>query len=132
MAIDLGSDFSCVADIDPDLSVVTGRLALGQSLGRRLQTPLGGLFYAPDYGFDLQRRTGAGVPGGSLATLSGNVENECLKDERVEDVRAKLSFTEATQTLTAELEVVSSEGPFDLVLTVSELGVEDLTVSEQT
>ncbi len=132
MAIDLGTDFSCVNDIDADLSVVGGRLALGQSIGRRLQTSLGGLFYDPDYGFDLQRRIGSSVPAGSLKTLAGNAENECLKDERVDDVRVDLEFVEETQRMDATVNIDDGEGPFDLVISVSELGVEDLEIPEAT
>lgn len=84
MATEYGSDISCVDDIDPDLSTVSGSTALLQAVARRWDTPPvpfgGGLFYDPDYGYGIRRHINAVA---RPEQIEAGLEAEALKDERV-------------------------------------------------
>jgi hypothetical protein len=105
-----GSDFYCIDDIDPALTVVSGNDCLGQALVRRIGTPRLMLFYDPDYGIDARRYLGR--PANPNVT-SQAVANECLKDERVEDLTAGV--------MTITLHVDGDDGPFALTVLIDDL-----------
>jgi phage baseplate assembly protein W len=50
----LGIDISATAELNAAFSLVSGRRALAEACIRRLTTPRGGLFYAPNYGTDVR------------------------------------------------------------------------------
>lgn len=123
---DLGTDISCVDDLDPAFTVTSGTLALSQAIARRLITPRGSLFYDEDYGLDLRAYLNAGISQGSgfAFRLAAQIEAECLKDERVETIDAEVAFDIANEKLVAKLKGVASTGPFRLTLLVSSVTVE--------
>lgn len=125
MGTDYGSDIACSTDIEPSLSVVSGTTCLAQALTRRLQTPPGGLFYDPDYGTDLRAFLNGGRDSYAIEHAA---EVECLKDERVQHVSASVAFEGDTARLS--LFIVGGDGPFVLVLAVSSMTVELLSLSE--
>lgn len=122
---DFGSDFSAVDDLDANLSVVSGRTCLIQALLRRISTPRGALFYAPDYGIDI----GAFVNTTSdPRVIEAAVESEILTDERVNNARATVTVTDpADQSVTGgkaftiELSLETDDGPFTLTLTIDQV-----------
>ena len=115
----LGVDFSCIDDIDPSLTLVDGREGLAQSVARSISTPRGGLFYDSNYGSDVRGRINRPVDD----TITGRlVEAEAIKDERVADVAANVTFVEATGDLTISITLEDEAGPFDLVNTISPTG----------
>ena len=125
---DYGSDISCVDDIDASLTSVEGETCLGQALARRISCPRRGLFYDFDYGIDARRYMNrAHRP----QVTSQAVEQECLKDERVDEIRAAVRFVETEDdesgdppgTMRIELEVQGGEGPFDLTVEIDDLSV---------
>lgn len=123
MAIDYGIDLAGVLDLDANLTVVRGPLAVAHALARRLTTPAGGLFYAPTYGYDLRRFLNeVSLPPGAVAS---GVETEALKDERV--LSASAAVTLINETLTATLQFETADGPFELTLTVSALSIDLFT-----
>jgi len=122
MADSLGSDFSCVTDLDVNLAVVSGRTALAQALCRRLMTRRAGLWYAPNYGTDLRQFLNTAPVQTSIVEQAA--ENECLKDERVEDISATAEHLEARQTIQLKLRITEAGGTFDLTVLVSALTVE--------
>ncbi len=126
MATDYGSDIHCIDDIDPSFSVVTGRLAVAQALARRLGTPRGGLFYDPEYGFDLRQFANAGFNQALSFQISAGIEAECVKDERVRSASASVTYDAQTERLTTAVDGISDAGPFRLVLSVSSVTVEVL------
>jgi len=99
----LGSDFSCVDDIDYNLTPVSGRLALGQSSARRIITPRGGLFYSVDYGTDVRGRLNRPFSGPQWERL---IEQEVLKDERVDNATATVTFDETDDTVSIRLKIL--------------------------
>ena len=123
MAVDfensLGVDFSCVDDIDPSLTLVDGRLGLAQSIARRISTPRGMLFYDSDYGSDIRGRISRPTDDKITSRL---VEAEAIKDERIEDVAADVTFAEATETLSIEVTLEDADGPFTLTSEISPTG----------
>ncbi len=125
----LGSDFSCVEDLDPNLTPVEGRLGLAQAVARRLITPTGGLFYAPDYGDDTRRYLNNGGGSGSIEQrAAATAEGESEKDERVNRADAEADITGETLDLTVQ--ITDDDGPFTFTLNVSDLSAE-LLLEEQ-
>ena len=127
---DLGSDFSCVTDLDANMSVVDGRVCLAQALARRLDTPKGGLFYDPSCGYALIERIGAIT---TAFTVQQQIQNELLQDERVEELTATVTLVEQGDEGAAEedignmtivIEADDGDGPFDFVIDASVAGID--------
>jgi hypothetical protein len=81
-----GSDFATDASAIPDLDlamVKAGTANLGEALYRRLITPRGGLFYDPDYGFDVRQWINQHGTTDLIYELATGVALECEKDPRV-------------------------------------------------
>lgn len=131
MADTLGEDFSGVDDMEPSLQVVGGRDGLLEALARRLSTRSGGLWYDRTYGYDLRRFIGSTV---SERVIARAVETECLKDERVQNVRAAATRTKtgghSAEALTIEVLVTDDRGTFSGTIVVGpDAETDDLTVS---
>lgn len=119
---DFGTDFACQFDLDPSLTVISGRQVLAESTLRRLITGKGGLFYDPAYGYDISDEIGRAF-GERVSGLK--VEAEALQDERVEDARADVTFVfvpeaidEKPGDLQIDLRLVDEDGPFDLTFNI--------------
>ncbi len=126
---DLGSDFSCLFDSPPDMAEVTGRTCLIQAVARRIITPRGTLIDDPNYGFDLTQYVNDDIDGADLIRIQDGVRAECLKDERVSDAEVTLTFT-AAGVLICKIILEDGDGPFTLVLSVSQASVDVLSVSK--
>jgi phage baseplate assembly protein W len=123
---DLGTDFNLGEDLDANLSLVSGVTGLGQALARRLRTPRGGLWYAPDYGTDLRQYVLA--PVFSARAMEMAAAAECRKDERVEAVKARAVQGDDPSSVELTIDVETADGPFALVLNVSAVTVELLRI----
>lgn len=119
---DFGTDFNLGDDLDANLSVVSGVTGLGQALARRLRTPRGGLWYAPDYGTDLRQYVLGPVY--SARALEMAAAAECRKDERVEAARARAAQGDDPSSVELTIDVEVADGPFSLVLNVSAVTVD--------
>ena len=117
----LGSDFSCLEDLDANLTPVSSRFALAQASGRRLITPTGGLFYASDYGDDVRRYLNSQAPSTPLRAAA-TAEGECEKDERVN--RCDVTATQVGNALALQVSLTDDEGPFDFTLNINSLSAE--------
>jgi len=117
MAVDFGSDLSCVSDLDPALISVSGDLVVGQAVARRLVTARATLVEDPNYGFDLRRYLNDDLGPADIARITAGVQAEALKDERVLAVVATVTLT--LNILTIGLALTTANGPFDLVIAVS-------------
>lgn len=117
---DLGTDISAVFDIDPSLTMVSGRYALAEAVARRWITVPGGLFYDPTYGAGLLTFLHGAVQ--SPETIGTMLENEALKDERVATCNAEVTFEGDELRVVAR--IADDIGPFRFVLNVSALSVE--------
>lgn len=116
----LGSDFSGDSDLDPALSMSSGRRALGQAIVRRLSTPAGRLADFPAYGFDVTSLIGRIV---SVTAIVQGVSDQCRQEEEVEDVDVTATYSQNASALRLDIKVQSGLGPFDLTLNVNDLGV---------
>lgn len=134
--VDLGTDISCTEDLNPNFVLVSGTTAVSQALQRRLITPRGRLYRYPDYGYDISREIASES---NLEKLRREVDKECLKDERVYEVRATVIHVDSYElavetgrdidTMLISITVSSFEGPFSLVLDIADLSREILEVS---
>lgn len=121
MAVDLSdiaatTDIYCITDFRPEMPMVSGRVALLHRLARRLQTPRGRFPWWPNFGTDLRLYLLSKTPAGVVAAA---IENECLKDEQVQDVSATCQFLDSTRKLVAQVTVSDAEGPFVFTLEIS-------------
>jgi hypothetical protein len=129
MADSLGSDFYCIDDLDPNLSVVEERDCLAQASVRRISTPKYGLFYDGDYGYDVRQELGK--PQGQPNRLSASrIETQVLMDERVNNSAAEVEFVsvadspdESDDSLNITISITDDDGPFELVTTIGSDGV---------
>ena len=120
---DLGTDISAVDDIDANLSLAaTPELAFAQALVRRITTPRGALWYAPSYGYDIGAHVNTAT---DVSAIQSAAEAELLQDERVDDAEVTITVTEPDgesttggKTWTADIRVVTGDGPFAFTLGV--------------
>lgn len=125
---DFGIDLSCVTDIASDGRTVDGKMLVAEALARRLSTPHGRLIADPDYGFDLTGYLNDDMSPADIAAMVSGAENECLKDERVTSATVEAVLgSDSVMTVTVSFEC--GEGPFDLVLSVTDTTVAILEVT---
>lgn len=125
---DYGQDFSCATDLETTLVTVSGRTTVIHAIVRRLGTPRGRLKGDPDYGFDLAGYCNDDVTPRDIAWIKSQIEAECLKDERVLGARATVTLAASdVMTVTLSLELLDADS-FDLVLSVSAVNIEVLSV----
>src|SRR5947208_3071152 len=96
---DFGADLAALPDLDPRWPLQSGGRNLAEAIARRLQTPRGGLFYAPDYGTDVRGWLNEAMTGDDVFRAQVAIEAECEKDERVRSASADLSLNPTLQTL---------------------------------
>lgn len=133
MATNFGREMSCTD------SLRTGRYAIGvrlvaEACYRRLITPRGTLRGGEDeanYGLDLTGFVGSTNPRQLEVKLPSLIAAELKKDPRVLEVVAEVTVTTVgpASTLTIEIAVETSDGPFELQLGVSGVTVELLGIS---
>lgn len=92
-------------------------------------TPRGGLIRDPNYGFDLTQYLNGDLNAVDIAQMSAGIEAECVKDERVLAASASVQLTGAG-ALIVTITLTESDGPFSLVLAVSDVTVQLLTVGQ--
>lgn len=126
---DLGSDVSCVEDLDGAFRSVSGRLALAQAIARRLSTRNGDLALIgddPDYGSDLRELVGEDVDDRAAFEIAARAEKEALKDERVRTASATVTLAGTSHLLSLALS--DADGPFRLTLAITDVSVSVLKV----
>lgn len=126
---DFGTDLHCVDDIRPTFEMATGRLVLAQALARRLATPRGGLFYDRTYGLDLREYLNADFEPGDTFRLQAAVAAECERDERVDRASATATLDPVAHKLTIRVSIVAGDEAFSMVLEVTAVTVELLSVT---
>jgi hypothetical protein len=114
-----GSDVSCVTDIDPFFTVVTGSTAVAQAYARRLQTVHGAWFADLDYGFSVIERLNDTVDPRLIFEIENGMEAEAVKDPRIQSAEASVTFSERESKLTANVKLILATGPFDLVFEIT-------------
>jgi hypothetical protein len=130
MAVDHGTDISCLQDIDARFALASGRTNLAYAVVRRLETPLGNLPYDKSYGFNVRALIGAVSSEEQRAAARAGIEGQCLLEERILSASAELNLIAATSTLEIAITLEDADGPFRLVLAVTDLTVELLRIEE--
>jgi hypothetical protein len=132
-----GIDLICPSDLDPRLAETdtNSNASLSQDLFHRITTPRGGLIDDPDYGIDLRGKLSVGQTPQQIQALQGEIEAECRKDDRVNDVQAVVTVSGARLEIwTITLQVLPldpASNSFELVLSVTN-GQALLTAINQT
>lgn len=122
----LGADIECLTTIGPRFKLVSGTRNVSLAIARRLRTPNGSLFYDRDYGFDLRQFCNADITADTMNAIRTGVEAEALKDERVQEARATITWVPDSETIRLELRGTTRLGPFRLVMGISAVSVETL------
>ena len=125
---DFGTDISTPggADLDPFFALVSGWTQLAQALVARITTPTGGLVDDPSYAIDV--RAYLNDTPASTATIAAEIRAEWLRDERVYDASARVTFDEAAEALTVQGVVTTAEGTFALTVAIGAVTVDLLRV----
>lgn len=125
---DFGISLSCVSDFTPDFAVVTGRRLLAEAAVRRITTPRGQLIDDPNYGIDVRDFVLDGLTPIQMRRIPGLIDAELQKDARINASTTTIqSFANGVMVLGVTLD--PGDGPFSLVISVTQLTVDLLTVT---
>lgn len=127
-SVNYGHDLWCITDLDPGMIEVDGRRCLAQAIARRLITPRGGLIDDPNYGYDLTAFLNGDFDQPTLARMNGQIVAECLKDERVVSASSQVVVTGGVLIVT--IAITDGLGPFPLVLSISNVSVQILSIGQ--
>lgn len=129
--VDLGSDISTFAgllgavDFDPLFPEMTGARVALEGIARRLSTPRGSLGFAglPDYGYDLITLCGKRMSPLAIARAEAAIAREASAEQGVRKATATITET-APMTYHVSIAVELADGPYSLVLSVSNLSIQ--------
>lgn len=131
---DFGRDISCTDSI---LSgrLVTGLRLVAEAMVRRISTRRGLLVGGEpeaNYGIDIRDIIGSVTADRDLPSLPARIKAELTKDERVErvDVDVRPIRTGADISVEIDIDALTHEGPFELVLAASAVSVDILSFRE--
>lgn len=127
---DYGTDVLTSPTLDTSFALYSGPLIVCHAIARRLTTPRGKLPFHPDYGKDLRAYLNEAMTSSTLSEMRAAAEMEAEADERVESASATVTFKPPEKAVTLRLVLFMAEGPFELVLGISELTAEVLSVGE--
>lgn len=122
---DFGTDFV--------ISKVPGRISginnLVKKIVRRLKCPNGALYWDPAYGLDVRQYLNISVTPAKIQEIKQAVKAQCELDERVQSAEVTVSNSQNNQ-LFIVIQITTQQGPnFNLVLSVSKLTVDLLSLS---
>ncbi|MEO8876125.1 MAG: hypothetical protein ABI461_11100 [Polyangiaceae bacterium] len=120
---DLGVDVATFPELSDSFQLISGRRAIAENVYRRLTTGRGQMAFHPDAGKDLRQYLNDAMTDARIFAIVADVEAEAKRDERVYDATATGTYSLATSTLLIQLQLVSSAGPFSLVLGVTAAAV---------
>jgi hypothetical protein len=120
---DFGTDVSTFPDLDPAFALISDKRAVGEAIARRLMTPHGSIDYDADYGYDVRDLLNEDMGPAELLAAQSAIVDEAEKDERVLHATLDLVFVPESDTLSLPLTLELADGPFELVLSVGQVGV---------
>lgn len=106
-----------LGDFKPDMPTVRGRVALIHRLCVRLQTPRGRFPWWPNFGTDLAAFLNSKTRPSLIAAAA---QQECLKDEQVENVVADATYENNGRAIRLRLTVFDAAGPFTFTLLIEQ------------
>jgi hypothetical protein len=110
-------------DVDPAMRETSGLQVLAQSLVMRQFTPTGSSIGNPNECVDLRNFLSAGLTQSQTQQIGAVVQQQLLRDQRVQTVSVQATFNTSTGILTVTENIVSNAGPFTLTLSVSNVTV---------
>lgn len=117
---DYGIDVSCLPDLDDTFAPLAGIAVIAQAIARSLEDA--------QYGVDLRQWLNESLEAANVFHLQQTIEAQCLKDERVQSATAVVSQLSLYQLQIAINVEPMQSGPFRLVVNVTALTVELLSV----
>lgn len=124
----LGVGLDMVSDLPKKWSFASGFKVVANSIARALTTPNGAADWAPGRGFDVRLLLKLGATPAQVAQAEHYITAECEADERVSSAEVSIAFVSSTGIATITIALVTTSGPFTLILQVSDLTVEILAV----
>lgn len=119
-------------DCDPLGAVLSTERAVLEVCARRLMSPAGSVPGCPDMGYDLIGKIGARMTLTARERMRYDIEAELEKDERVRSARVAdfAAVAGATGVYRIRIAVQLATGTFSLVLKVSQVTIEILSMSK--
>jgi phage baseplate assembly protein W len=111
------------------VTLVTGFENLGLQLIRRLSTPRGALFYDPNYGDDIRLFLNKPITPSTIKQIEYVVKTQCEQDPRVDNADVSVTYNQSLLALVVTISITTFLGPFTLVISVSSLTIDMLTIS---
>jgi hypothetical protein len=129
-AIDFGTCWGTPQgmDLSTPSYMASGNLVVAEAILRRWTTSAGQLIDDPDYGYNLSDLISDDLSDDDLAYAQQQASSEAQKDERVQAAIVTLDLT-VDGVCNVAATVVTAQGPFKLVASVSAVGVSSLLVS---
>ncbi len=128
-----GLDLSCVTDIEPTLAEVdpASPRAIIQAVIRRFTTPRGALLDDPDYGLDIRAVLSRGATQRDVRAISGSLQGEAQKDDRVARCEVKLVASLLTRRVDVSVSITPEDPAlkdFDFTFAVTDASVLMVTI----
>lgn len=127
--VDFGTDLSGIYDCPANMPEVSGRLLLAQAVARRLITPRGRLIGSPNYGYDLTQFINDDLSLQGISRIQSATQDEIVKDERVLSASVSISL-DMNGSMLVKVLLGDASGPFSLVLSVTQVSVSVLEISQ--
>jgi hypothetical protein len=131
----LGTDIDVLTDLRPSFVLASGLTNLGQAIARRLCTPAGALAAIgddPDYGFDIRELLNDDLTEREISALGPRLESEVRKEERILGAEVAFLYSFASYQLAVDFNLDTQEGPFRLVLGITDRSVEVINAGLST
>jgi hypothetical protein len=137
-AIDIDTGFGTDITLTDDLSPVWGLSSddecLANAIYRKVTTPPGSLDEIDDPSYDsidLRSYVNLKLNKAGVSNLKSRLSAVCENDPRVRRCIADVKFTFETMTMVVELQLLTAQGPFTLVLMATDVTVEILSINGQ-
>ena len=117
--------------IGKNVTLVSGYKSLGLQLIKRLSTRRGTLFYDKNYGDDLRLFMNKPINQAILDHIKYTIKSQCEQDPRVNNADVTVAYNSSTLALEADIFVTTFLGPFTLVISVTNLNVDLLSIDSQ-
>jgi len=129
VATDFGTDVSTFVDgdLDPFFRVISGKRVVAEAIVRRWTTPQGALFFDENFGRDVRDLLGQATSPQTLFALKNALVAQAEEDERVAEISVDVSLDVRSRKLLIRGEIATADGPFTLVVSISDLSVDLLS-----
>lgn len=120
---DLGTDVDSSFGVPLRWGLATGRKNLGNAICRRLSTKRGSLHYDLSYGYDVRGKLNVDFDSSTLSQEQSAITSEVEKEERVQSCDTTFDFNFGTSETLINLLIDEGDGPFELILLVTDVSV---------